>query len=59
MTTDFSLSYILIYIIHNFFVTFNQNESFPLLVRELPKLRVRSTRRPRYRCSPVGINIVV
>jgi len=53
MTTDFSLSYILIYITHNFFVTLNQNESFVILVRELPKLRVRSIQRPRYRRSPV------
>lgn len=27
MTTDFSLSYILIYVTHNFFATLNQNES--------------------------------
>jgi hypothetical protein len=55
MTTDFSL----LHIMHNFVVTLNQNESFPFLVRELPKLRIRSTQRPRYHRSPLGINIVV
>jgi hypothetical protein len=59
MITNCSLFRIPIHVMHSFFATLDQNESFPILVRGLLELGVRITRRPRYRHSPGGIDIVV
>lgn len=48
-----------IHVMHNFLVTLNQNESIPILIRELPKLRVKGTRRCRCCRIPSGIDTAV